>query len=137
MSRAGEVLRPRDWIGERPYCLGAIVRRDARRRTVPIVDGDRERRPVDLRVVRNHRRQSQLLEPLAHHRLADDAARVADEKADGLGRDRFARHDEVRFVLAILIVRDDDHAAAADIAQDLVGGIHGLNCASRSRYRAS
>ncbi len=73
------------------------------------------------------------MQPLAQHRLADDAAGVAHEEDDGLGRHRIRRHDEIRLVLARLVIHHDDYAARADLAQDFFDAVHVVASARRSR----
>ena len=60
----------------------------------------------------DHQRQLQLVEPRTLERQADDAARVADHERHLLRRHLLGRDDEVAFVLAILVVDDDDELAA-------------------------
>jgi hypothetical protein len=48
---------------------------------------------------------------------------VADHERDGLRRRTLGGHDEVAFVLAILIVHDDDHAPGSQVLEDLLDGI--------------
>ena len=59
-------------------------------------------------------RDLELVEPLAGHRHADQAAAVRRHEVDGLGRDLLGGDRQVAFVLAILVVDDDHHLAAAD-----------------------
>ena len=47
-------------------------------------------------------------------RDADDARAVAHHEGERLGRRRLGGADEVALVLAVLVVDDDDHLAAAD-----------------------
>ena len=58
-------------------------------------------------------RQPQLLAALARQREADQAAAVARHEIDVLGAHVVRGHDQVAFVLAILVVHDHDHAAGA------------------------
>ena len=51
---------------------------------------------------------------------ADQAAAVLGHEVDGLGRRELGRHHEVALVLAVLVVADDDHAAAADLLDRLL-----------------
>ena len=59
----------------------------------------------------DHLRQVELGEPLLGHRHADQAAAVLRHEVDRLGRDLLGRDRQVPFVLAILVVDDDDHLA--------------------------
>ncbi len=62
----------------------------------------------------HHQRNLELVEPLAGHRHADQAAAVRGHEVDDLRRHLLGRDRQVAFVLAILVVDDDDHLAAAD-----------------------
>src|SRR5207249_2645897 len=67
-------------------------------------------------------RQLELLEPLAGHRHADDAARVFADERDHLGRAGLRSHREVTLVLAVLVVDDDDHVAGRDLGDRFIDG---------------
>ena len=62
----------------------------------------------------HHQRNLELVEPLGRHRQADQPAAVARHEIDGLRRDFLGGDRQVAFVLAVLIVDDDDHPAGAD-----------------------
>ena len=130
-------------VDQRVHGRAAVGGGDAGRRAVLGVDRDRERGALALGVLRarHHQRQLQLVEPLALHRQADHAARVADHERHLLGRHLLGRDDEVALVLAVLVVDDDDELAARDRVDgsfDRVEG-HGvlrLAAAERSTYLA-
>ena len=84
------------------------------------VDGNRERRFMIVRVVRDHLPDIQLVEALAVDRRADQSLRVLRHEIDVLGLDRRCRDDEVSLVLAIFIVHDDNHSAVLDILDCLL-----------------
>ena len=75
------------------------------------VDRDRERGVVQRGVVRHHRGDVQLIEPLAGHGQADQSPPVGRHEVDGLGGDQLRRHRQVAFVFPVLIVNHDDHAS--------------------------
>ena len=114
-------------------CRGPIVRDET-----PVVyrpsqpPPTRRTRYDGLAVGHDHLRQVEAHEALFLHGYTDDAAGIADHECDRLGCARSRRHDEVAFVLAILVVHDDDHAPRAQIGQDFLDGIqsgrggHGL-----------
>ena len=58
---------------------------------------------------------------LLRQRQADQAARFADHEIDVLGPHFFGGHDQVAFVLAILVVDDHDHVAGADFGERCSG----------------
>ena len=72
-------------------------------------------RGVEARaVLRHHQRNLELVEPLRRHRQANQPAAVARHEVDRLGRDLLRGDRQIAFVLAILIVDDDDHLAGAE-----------------------
>ena len=80
-------------------------------------DADGEIGLIGRTVVAHHQRQLQLPATFARQREADEASRVRDHEIDVGRSHELGRHDEVAFVLAILVVHDDDHATGADIGQ--------------------
>ena len=62
----------------------------------------------------------QLVGALARQRQADQAAAVLGHEVDGVGRRHLRGNDEVALVLAVLGVDQDDHAAVAQVLDDLV-----------------
>ncbi|MCY1279753.1 hypothetical protein D9M69_553830 [compost metagenome] len=66
-------------------------------------------------VARRHQRQLQQLAALAGHRHADQATGEAGHEVDVLGLHALGGHDQVAFVLAILVIHEDDHLALADV----------------------
>ncbi len=62
-------------------------------------------------VVADLERNLELIEPIGHHGEANEPAAVSRHEVDGVWRDAIGGHREVAFVLAVLIVHDDDHLA--------------------------
>ncbi len=91
-----------------------VVRRDARRHAFGRFDRDREVRGLANVGVADHQRQPQLLAARARQRQADQPAPVFRHEVDVFGAHLRGRHDEVAFVLALLVVEDHDHLAGAD-----------------------
>src|ERR1700686_3845128 len=60
-------------------------------------------------------------------RHADQAPAMLGHEVDGVWRDFLSRHDEVTFVLAVLVVGDDDHAALPDVFETVLDGVE-LRC---------
>ena len=112
----GQVLGVRLRVDEGVDRGAAVGRGDAGRGAELRVDGDGERRPLLLAVLRpgDHQRQLQFVEARTLERQADDTARVADHERHLLRRHLLGRDDQVAFVLAILVVDDDDELAAPD-----------------------
>ena len=76
--------------------------------------------PCLVPLLRRHRRQVQALAALARQRQADQAAGVARHEVDRLGRDVVGGEDQVAFVLAVLLVDQDDHAAGGELGDDFL-----------------
>jgi hypothetical protein len=55
-------------------------------------------------------------------RQADQSAAVLGHEVDGLWRDEVGRQDEIAFVLAVLLVDKDDHAAGGQFGHQLGNG---------------
>ena len=100
----------------------AVMRRDAGGDALARLDRDGERGLVPRAVVRAHQRQAELLDALAGHREADQAARVARHEVDRVGRGELRRHDEIAFVLPVLVIDQDEHAAVARFLDQFIGG---------------
>ncbi len=92
---------------------GAIGGRDAGAGADPIVDRDRERRPLRLGVVGHHQRQLQGAPSASAESAAQTTPLVwRTMKATAAGRHLLGRHDQIAFVFAVGVVDDDGHAAA-------------------------
>ena len=66
-------------------------------------------------VLLRHGRQAQVVGTLLGEGEADEAAAVAGHEVDSLGSDVLGGQGEIAFVLAVLVVDHDDHAAGLDI----------------------
>jgi hypothetical protein len=53
------------------------------------------------------------------HRYADDARALAHHEGDVLGGCLLGGNDEIAFVLALLVVNDDNHATVRDLLDRL------------------
>ena len=114
MARAREIAGTRILSNQFADRRGAVVRRDPGGRAAVGIDRDRERRAVASGVRVDHRRQLELVEPLALDRYTDQAAGVGCHEVDCFRRDGIGRHRQIALVLAVLVVDDDDHAAALE-----------------------
>jgi hypothetical protein len=119
-------------------CMGPVGGGDAGGHAVLRLDGDGEGGGVAGAVGLGHQRQAELLDPPAVHRQADQAAGEAGHEVDRVRRGELGGDDEVALVLAVLVIDQDEHAAAAGLLDQLLGGgdevgeIDGLR-----RHRAS
>src|SRR6185312_3247803 len=73
-----------------------------------------------LTVRLHHLWKIQARQQLLFHRHADDAAGVPDHERDGFGSGPLGGHDQIAFVLAILVIDDDHHAPGFEIRDDLI-----------------
>ncbi len=73
-------------------------------------------------------RQAQVGGALAGQRQAHQATAVGDHEVDVRRLDQLGGHDQVAFVLTVFVIDDDDHAAEADVLEDLGDGgeVHAL-----------
>src|SRR5581483_3308985 len=140
VTGAGEILRTGRGVDERLDRRGAVERRDPGAGVVPVVDRDEEGGALALGVLPHHRVELELAGAFRCDRRADVAGRVVEEERDLLRRHELGRHDQVAFVLAILVIDDDDDLATADRGDCVLDRCEGhqafLHCSSRSTYFA-
>ena len=118
-------------IGQARQRLRAVVGGNARRRPVVRIDADGETRSQRIRVSR-HLMQPELQRTFARHRRTHEAACVRDHEIHRIRRDFFGGHDQVAFILAVLIVRQHNHLACGQINRQFVYGIkHGTSNGAR------
>ena len=67
-----------------------------------------------------HRREAEGVYAITGEGETDHAARLLDHEIHHLGRDQRRRADEIPFVLAILVVRDDDELPVVDVGDRLL-----------------
>src|SRR5690606_37549519 len=97
--------------------------RDTGSHTLGGLDGNGELGAETGAVARRHQWQLEQLAALAGHRHADQAAGEAGHEVDVLGGDAFGGDDDIAFVLAVLVIHEDDHLAGADVFDQFFGGI--------------
>ena len=122
----------------------AVVRGNPGGDPLACLDREGERRLMPRAVMRAHQWQPELLHALAGKRKADQAARMARHEVDRVGGGELRRHDEIAFVLPVLVVDQDEHPAIARLLDQLLGArqvmrqldgldvMHHLNSASRA-----
>jgi hypothetical protein len=108
-------------VGEVAHCQRAVVGRNAGGGAVLEIDAHREGGGVRRIIVGDHGREVKPPRILARHRRADDARSVADDEGHLLWRAMHRRDDQIAFVLAIVVVHDDDDLAALERAQGFDG----------------
>ena len=96
---------------------GAVGGADAGGDALARFDGFGEGGAEGRLVGAGHGSQPQEVAALLGEREADEPAAEAGHEVDGLGGDFFGGHGEVAFVLAVLVVHDDDHAPGAHLLQ--------------------
>ena len=112
---------------------GAVGGRDAGGDALASLDRDGEGGLEGRLVLGRHQVEAELLAALVGQREADQAAAVRRHEVDRLGRRELRRHRQVALVLAVLVVADDDHPAAADVLDRLLdGGERGIRSWSRA-----
>ena len=100
-----------------PDGVGAVGGGDAGGDALARFDRDREGGAEGGGVVAvgHHHREPQFLEALLGEREADQSAPEARHEVDRFRRHALRGHAEVAFVLAVLVVGEDDHPAGADL----------------------
>jgi hypothetical protein len=72
---------------------------------------------LEMRIA-DHQRQAQLPATLLGQRQADQPTAVARHEVDVFRAHMLGRHDQIAFILTILIVHDDDHASRTQIRKN-------------------
>src|SRR5437899_1409680 len=139
VAGAGEILGPHLRIDQRADRDRAVVGGGAGRDATSGVDRHGERGRHGRRVVRDHHRDLEFVQPLAGHRYTDEAAAVLGHEVDGLRRDLVGGHDEIALVLAILVVDDHEDASRADLLDGRLDArkprhVAPLSASDRTRY---
>ena len=106
-----------------PHGVRAVVGRDAGGDALGGLDRHREVGALLAVGVADHQRQAQLRAALAGQRQADQAAAEARHEVDVLGAHQARGHEQVAFVLAVLVVDDDDHAAGGEVGEDVLDAV--------------
>ena len=104
------------WIGRDGDLDGArtIAGTDAGGHAVTGLDAQREG-GAEWRPALRHHRQIQALHLARRQRQADQAAAKLGHEVDGLRRGVFGGEDQIAFVLAILVIHEDDGLTGADL----------------------
>jgi len=115
VTGAGEILRAGAGIDGDADGAGAVGGRDtggdAFRGFNRLAKGGAKTRGV----ARRHHGQVQGVADLGAEGKADQAAGVLGHRVDDIGRDHFGRDGEIAFVLAVLVVDDDEHSSSLEV----------------------
>ena len=114
MAGPRQVRRPgsgidRNFDGARP-----IVGGDSGGHAIAGVNRFAEGSPVVRGVLRRHRPDAQMIQPLLGHGQADQAASVFGHEIDGFRRDLLRRQRQVAFVFTVFVVHHHHHPPGAD-----------------------
>ena len=121
VTRPHQVVRSGAGLREKTRRPRPLRRRDARAHSVPRVPvhGDGHRGAAERGVRGGLGVQLEAVAVGRGERHAEIPRGVARHEVDDRGRDLLGRADEVPFVLAVLVVDEDDGPAAAEVLQDL------------------
>ena len=130
-----EIRRARIGVGEVADRQRPIVSGNAGGGAVLVVDRDGEGSRMRRIIFRHHGREIEPLGFLARHRRADDARRVAHDERHLFRRAVDGGDDQVAFVLAPVIIGDDDDFACLEGPDGLhntllIIGHRGISCQS-------
>src|SRR5215467_12268516 len=115
----GEVLRPGIRVEEVTDRGRTVVCGDAGCDEVPGFYGDAERGAVPARIQVDHRLDLELVPPAGAPRGTHQPSAVPGHEGDVLRRDELSSDTEVAFVLAVLVVDDDDGLAILEVGDCL------------------
>ena len=104
-----------------------IVRGDARGDAFGRFDGQREVGAMFAMRLAHHERQAQLAAAFGGQREADEAAPETRHEVDVFGAHLLRGHDEIAFVLAILVVHDHHHAPGGDVGENFFDAVQRLH----------
>lgn len=110
----GEVARCDVAVRQCSDRVGSVARADAGGRARPIVDADEEGGLHALGVLGDHRVESEVAGTFPGDRGAQETRCVVQEEGDICRRRLLGGHDQIPFVLPVLVVDDDDHLTSAD-----------------------
>ena len=119
MPRRNDSIGRRVVVNRRRDRGRAVVRGNAGADSLARLNGNREGGLVARDIVVRHRRQSETAHLAALKREADETASVSRHEIDALGAAHLRGNDEVGFVLAVFVVKEDDEASVADFLENL------------------
>src|SRR4030095_6474837 len=137
----GEIARSGLRVNRRQDCLRAIMNGDSRRDATPRFDRHTKRRAMRRRVcgVGNHQGNVKIVKALACHRETDQSAAMRGHEINRVRRDFVRRNHEIAFVLAVLVIHNDDEPAVLNVEECVFYRckFHAVSrCSMRSTYFA-
>src|SRR5450756_80642 len=122
VSRTAQIARNGVGIDSDPDGFGAILCAHSRGDTKALVriDADGESRAVLVGIDFALLSELELVGTFPRKRETNPPARLTDHEVDHFRPDQLRRADEIAFVLAILIVGDDDQLASLDVGYRLL-----------------
>ena len=114
MPRATDVRRSFCRVQQRLYRQCPLMGGNAGR-DVESVDRNRECGAMRIGIIANHRSDSQFIQPFAFHRNADQPPGMFGHEIDNFRRRHRCGDNQVSFVLAILVIHDNDHLSSFDV----------------------
>ena len=120
-------------VGEKLDCLAAVGCGDAGGDVFGGINGDGEGGAVPFAVAAGHGGEIECFDPLGGDRCTDEPPTMGGHEGDHFGGDEGGGTDEVRFVFASRVVRDDDEFSRGDVGHDCLDGaeyqmFHAISC---------
>ncbi len=115
VAGAGEIVGRRIRVDRDLDGVGAVGRRDAGSHAFAGLDGLGERGAEAGGIVLGHGTEAHVVGTLFGEGEADEAAAEAGHEVDGFGGAELGGDGEVAFVLAVLVVDQDDHATGLEL----------------------
>ena len=122
MPRTAEIAGLGSRFGAFLHGIGPFISRNACRRIL-VVDGNRKRRLMVIRVVDHHGAELQFVHDFRRRRHTDQPAGLLCHKVDIFACAELGGHDQVAFVFPILVVRHQDHFALLDGVDGFLDGV--------------
>ncbi|MNI49150.1 hypothetical protein D3C73_1037470 [compost metagenome] len=122
MARSAEVRRLRVRVHQRLDRKGTLTGGNAGSR-IDMVNGHGKSGAVIVGIVSDHRLQIQLFRPFRCNRHTDQAAALGDHEIDYFRGGPFSQGDKIPFILAVLVIDDNNHFTAHQIINGIFDGV--------------
>jgi hypothetical protein len=119
VARRDDVLGPLAGIDRHRNGARPVAGGDSGGDSVARFDGGGEGGFVPGAVVAAHQAEAELLDAAPGQCKADEAAAVPGHEVHGVGRRHLSRDDEIAFILPVLVIDQDEHAAVARLVDQL------------------